>query len=90
MKKLFFITALLVLISTSAFSEFYQVPDGAIRMDGALTYGVPATPVGPAPGIRPTIYPGHLGPMSWMSYPMVPVPVNVAPSSDYSSSWEDK
>ncbi len=89
MKKTLIFGVIFSMLATSALAEFYLAPGGAIRPDGALAYGVPATPHGPFPGLRAPIYSGHLGPFHWMSYPVTPVPVNVAPTIPLNSQWED-
>jgi len=90
MRSIVICLLVVVAFATPAFSEFYLAPNGALRPDGGLQYGVPATPVGPAPGYCPPMFTGgYLAPLYWMSYPMVPVPVTVGPATKLDTYQSD-
>ncbi len=82
MKAIVICLLVVIGIVTPAMSDFYLAPNGALRPDGGLVYGVPSPPMGPVPGYCPPMFTGgYLAPLYWMSYPMVPVPVTEGPST---------
>jgi len=79
MSRLFLVLVLFFLLCSSAVAQLNVVPGGAILPNGALHYIVPTgVPYG-----HPYLPPGAYqffgwhptAPMSWLSYPYVPVPV---------------
>ena len=79
MGKLFATLVLFVLLCSSAVAQLRVVPGGAILPDGSLHYIVPAGVPFRHPLLPPAAYdfPGwrHSAPVSWLSYPFVPVPM---------------
>jgi hypothetical protein len=91
MRKLAFALLLAALISSLASAQYYIVPGGALRPDGALAYyahqGAPFTlrfpPWDPAVGRPLGSYPSRFWtpdtPTYWVAYPFVTVPTGKLP-----------
>ena len=83
MSKLLLILAVFFLLCSSAVAQLNVVPGGAILPNGALHYVVPNG----MPFSHPYLPPGAYqfsgwrptAPISWLSYPYVPVPVTYDP-----------
>ena len=79
MCRLFVTLVVFFLLCSSAVAQLNVVPGGAILPDGSLHYIVPAGVPFSHPYVPPAAYsfPGWRpsAPVSWLSYPFVPVPV---------------
>ena len=91
MRKLTFALLLATLISSSVWAQYYVVPGGALRPNGALAYNVHSgapfslrfPPWDPSAGDPAVIYPSRFWspdtPAYWVAYPFVTVPTGKLP-----------